>query len=121
MGPAEPGAIAPAHAMVRVQVLFSPWPREVWCRDVALPAGSTVGDAVAASGLLLDHPTAAGCATACWGRAVLADAVLRDGDRIEVLRPLKADPKESRRLRYRGQPARRRMAGRPPSGEPATR
>jgi putative ubiquitin-RnfH superfamily antitoxin RatB of RatAB toxin-antitoxin module len=34
-----------------------------------------------------------------WGRACVMDAVLRDGDRVEVYRPLQADPKEMRRLR----------------------
>lgn len=117
MAPADP-------AVVRAEILFSPGPRQVWCRGVALPAGSSVGEALAASGLLQAHPQAAACALSCWGRACAADAVLRDGDRIEVLRELKADPKESRRLRYRGQPARRRGTGsrspdKQPAGQPA--
>jgi putative ubiquitin-RnfH superfamily antitoxin RatB of RatAB toxin-antitoxin module len=34
---------------------------------------------------------------------VSADSTLRDRDRVELLRPLAVDPKEARRLRYRGQ------------------
>jgi len=36
-----------------------------------------------------------------WGRAASPDAGLRDGDRVELYRPLAADPQEARRLRAR--------------------
>jgi putative ubiquitin-RnfH superfamily antitoxin RatB of RatAB toxin-antitoxin module len=36
-----------------------------------------------------------------WGRVVGAETRLRQGDRVELYRPLKVDPKEARRLRYR--------------------
>ncbi|MDO5356259.1 MAG: RnfH family protein [Conchiformibius sp.] len=38
-----------------------------------------------------------------FGKAVADDAVLQDGDRIEIYRPLLADPKEARRRRVRQQ------------------
>jgi putative ubiquitin-RnfH superfamily antitoxin RatB of RatAB toxin-antitoxin module len=34
-----------------------------------------------------------------WGRWATLDSVLRDGDRVEIYRPLQADPKEVRRRR----------------------
>lgn len=103
--------MAPAETTaVRVEVCFSPAPRTVWSRALVLPAGSTAADALRASGLLQQYPQSSGCMLARWGRACEATVILRDGDRLEVLRPLKADPKESRRLRYRGQPARTRTA-----------
>jgi uncharacterized protein len=34
-----------------------------------------------------------------WGAACPRDAPLRDGDRVEIYRPLQADPKEMRRQR----------------------
>jgi putative ubiquitin-RnfH superfamily antitoxin RatB of RatAB toxin-antitoxin module len=37
--------------------------------------------------------------------------VLRDGDRIELCRALTVDPKEARRLRYKGQRKEKRPAG----------
>lgn len=104
--------MAPVDApVVHVELLFSPAPRTVWSRSLVLAAGSTPADALDASGLLQEHPHAAGCSLALWGRACQPDAVLREGDRLEVLRALKADPKESRRLRYRGQPAPRGLSG----------
>jgi putative ubiquitin-RnfH superfamily antitoxin RatB of RatAB toxin-antitoxin module len=36
-----------------------------------------------------------------WGRKERAGHVLRDLDRIELVRPLNVDPKEARRVRYR--------------------
>ena len=36
-----------------------------------------------------------------WGRAATATTVLHDGDRIEIYRPLRVDPKVARRERYR--------------------
>ena len=41
-----------------------------------------------------------------WGRAVAWDAALEEGDRIELCRPLKVDPKVARRERFARQGAR---------------
>jgi uncharacterized protein len=62
-------------------------------------AGSTVMDAVTRSGLLQKFPEAAARPLACavFGRAVPLTYELRDGDRVEILRPLSIDPKQSRR------------------------
>jgi putative ubiquitin-RnfH superfamily antitoxin RatB of RatAB toxin-antitoxin module len=62
-----------------------------------LTAGSRVKDAVNASGLSLPPDATFGR----FGQLVRDDAVVRDGDRIEVLRPLAQDPKEARRRRGR--------------------
>ena len=61
-----------------------------------LPAGSTAGDAVTASGL-----AAGNMRLGIGGREVGAGQVLHDGDRVELLRPLALDPKEARRQRAR--------------------
>jgi sulfur carrier protein len=41
-----------------------------------------------------------------WGRRVPLDTPLRDGDRVEVYRPLRVDPKVARRERFVRQGAR---------------
>ena len=67
-----------------------------------LPEGSTVQRAVETSGLLQKHPEidlAKGNKLGIFAKLVKADAVLRDKDRIEIYRPLIADPKEVRRKR----------------------
>ena len=43
--------------------------------------------------------------TGVWGRKLAPDHVLRDGDRVELYRPLKVDPKLARRERFKGQGA----------------
>ncbi len=66
-----------------------------------LPVNSTVADALAASGILLKHPEIdlAKNKFGIFGKLTKTDTVLRDKDRIEIYRPLLADPKEVRRLR----------------------
>lgn len=72
---------------------------------VLLPGGATIADAVARSGLIEHYgldPAAIGFAV--FGRRRDADAALADGDRVELTRPLLADPKAARAQRAREQP-----------------
>lgn len=75
-----------------------------------VPEGCTAAEAVARSGLLQQCPELALelPPLAIFGRLVAADAVLRAGDRVELLRPLQLDPKERRRAQVRAVRARRR-------------
>lgn len=86
----------PANITVEV-VLARPERQTV--QRVLLPAGSTVQDALAASGLAEELQRAQSGRIGIYGRAVAAGTVLRDGDRVEIYRPLRADPKELRRAR----------------------
>jgi putative ubiquitin-RnfH superfamily antitoxin RatB of RatAB toxin-antitoxin module len=72
------------------------------CR-VIVPAGATLIDALRASGVLERHPQIdlACQAVGIWGRIRALDARLKDGDRVELYRPLQVDPKEARRRRQR--------------------
>lgn len=56
-------------------------------------------DAVRKSGLLERYPDAARVPlnVAIFGRVVAVEERLRDGDRVEILRPLIVDPKQARR------------------------
>ena len=66
-----------------------------------LPAGTTVAEAVKVCGILEKHPeiNLATSKLGIFGKLTKPDAVLRDKDRIEIYRPLIADPKEVRRKR----------------------
>jgi uncharacterized protein len=68
---------------------------------VQVAAGSTLREAVLASGLLELEPSLAGRTLdlGVFNRPRAADAEVRDGDRIEVYRPLTVDPKVARRAR----------------------
>jgi uncharacterized protein len=69
---------------------------------VELPAGATVADAVAQSKIIERYALdATQLRFAVFGRRAAAEATLADGDRVEITRPLLADPKESRRRRAR--------------------
>lgn len=68
-------------------------------RRVPLPAGSTVEDALAASGLAEEFRSLGSGRVGIHGKAVPGKTLLRDGDRVEIYRPLQADPKDLRRLR----------------------
>ncbi|WP_116812799.1 RnfH family protein [Steroidobacter cummioxidans] len=67
--------------------------------DLQVPPGTSLTEAVNRSGLLQKFPEVAARPLACaiFGRAVPLTYELRDGDRIEILRPLLIDPKQSRR------------------------
>jgi putative ubiquitin-RnfH superfamily antitoxin RatB of RatAB toxin-antitoxin module len=69
--------------------------------EVRLPAGSTVAEAIAASGILTQFPgmNLAPHAIGVFGRVVPLSHVLKPGDRVEIYRPLTADPKRLRRER----------------------
>jgi putative ubiquitin-RnfH superfamily antitoxin RatB of RatAB toxin-antitoxin module len=65
-----------------------------------LTGGATVGEAITRSALAARHGIDLRMMRiAIFGRPVGNDAVLVDGDRIDICRPLVADPKEARRRR----------------------
>lgn len=98
----------PDAQLLHISVLYSPAPRVVHERLLTLPQGSTVAQAVDASGLLVDgpdiqlHDTDA-LVIGVWGRKTTPNHVLRDLDRIEIYRPLTVDPKVARRERFEKQ------------------
>jgi uncharacterized protein len=91
--------------MARVEVVYSPHAREVEVVPLDLADGATVLHALRESRLLERHPhiDLASAKVGVWGRVVALSQVLREGDRVEVYRPLTVDPKEARRQRYRKQ------------------
>lgn len=82
---------------MRVQVIRA-WPHRHELTELELPEGACVMDAVSAAGFAADAEISG---YAVFGEAVEADAALREGDRLELLRPLLIDPKEARRRRAR--------------------
>lgn len=117
-------APAEAGAGLAVEVVYGAAPHQVDQVRLRLPAGATVADALQASGVLQRHGLtlgAGGVSVAVWGRSCGPGQVLREQDRVEVLRPLQVDPKEARRQRYRkagkaGRSGKRSRAAGPVSG-----
>jgi uncharacterized protein len=96
--------MARVESRLHIELAYSSAPRQLHTLAITLPPGSTLADALCASGWLAAHGLALD-ALQCgiWGRVKPLDHVLRDGDRIELYRPLMVDPKEARRLRYKKQ------------------
>ncbi|TMH03216.1 MAG: RnfH family protein [Betaproteobacteria bacterium] len=70
--------------------------------ELRLAAGATVAQALeTAAKAGLDMPDLAHAPVGIFGKRCPRDAVVKHGDRIEVYRPLIADPKDSRRRRAR--------------------
>ena len=89
---------------IAVEVAYAE-PARQFLRRIALPDGATIADAIAASGLEAELGIdASRFATGIWSKSAPRDARLADGDRVELYRPLTADPKEARRRRARPQP-----------------
>lgn len=91
---------------MRVTLSYGRAPRTVLESVVDLPEGACAQQALQAAGWPTEHPEIAGLGLAVWGRRCAPDQVLREGDRLEVLRPLRVDPKVARRERFVGQGAR---------------
>jgi uncharacterized protein len=95
MAPAEGGA-------ARIEVVYCPRPGVTDSTLLARVEPATVAAALRASGVLQRHGLdVAQLRVGVWNHAREADSALRDGDRVEIYRPLTVDPKEARRLRYK--------------------
>ncbi|MDO4795181.1 MAG: RnfH family protein [Brachymonas sp.] len=98
-----------------VIVLYAPQARTVLEKTLQLPAGSTVGDALRATGwqsrpevreLIEKGPEAAQLSCGIWSKPCVLSQVLQAGDRLELYRPLLVDPKVARRERFARQGSR---------------
>lgn len=94
---------------IDVEVVYARPERQILVA-LQVPVGCTAEEAVARSGLRQQYPELAVelPPLAIFGRLTAASAVLSAGDRVELLRPLLADPKERRRAQARAVRARRR-------------
>jgi len=98
----------PGSSGLSVTVAASIGPRQVIEVVLHLPQGASIADAVLACskldafyGVDLSIMT-----TGVWGRKAETQQALQDGDRVELYRQLKVDPKTARRERFARQGAR---------------
>lgn len=87
--------------LINVEVTYAlPGRQEIV--KLVLPGGATAGAAIEASGLLQSHAEidlAGANKIGIFGKLCKLDAELRDRDRVEIYRPLIADPKAVRKKR----------------------
>lgn len=88
------------HVTIRVMVACAESDR-AFLRELVLPQGTTAIQAIEASGLRAAWPdieVMPEC-VGVYARKIDLHTTLRDGDRVEIYRPLRVDPKEARRKR----------------------
>jgi putative ubiquitin-RnfH superfamily antitoxin RatB of RatAB toxin-antitoxin module len=86
--------------MLRVEIVYALRDRQVLL-TLEVEEATTARQAVERSGILQRFPEIdlARADLGIFGRVVSPDTPLRDGDRVEIYRPLIADPKQARRTR----------------------
>jgi putative ubiquitin-RnfH superfamily antitoxin RatB of RatAB toxin-antitoxin module len=85
---------------IQVQVCYA-LADKVYLQDVSIPATGVIQDAILASGVLQQYPEIelATARVGIFGKLKALDSLLQQGDRVEIYRPLQAEPMESRRRR----------------------
>ncbi len=85
---------------INVEVAYA-LPEKQVIRAVNVDAGTTIGAAIVQSGIMMDFPELdlENAKVGIFGKVAPMTTVLSDGDRVEIYRPLIADPKEVRRKR----------------------
>lgn len=87
-------------ASLQVQICYAAPGLQV-LKEIEVQEGSTIQQAIVGSGLLREYPAIdlTVCRVGIYGKIRALDTPLRTQDRIEIYRPLIADPKDSRRRR----------------------
>ena len=88
--------------LIEVEVVYA-LPHTQTAVTLTVPAGTTVEVAIARSGIATQHPEVDWDAVTVgiFGERVTVSTALNDHDRVEIYRPLVADPKRARRNRAR--------------------
>lgn len=86
--------------MIKIEVVYAT-EKYVETVSLSLDYGSTVSAAIEKSEIIKKHPeiNIDENKVGIYSKLCELDTVLEDGDRVEIYRPLKADPKEARRSR----------------------
>ena len=86
--------------MLEIEIVYGLADRQV-LKSMTVIEGTTVREAALQSSLEVEFPELdlQQAPLGIFGKVVKSETVLRDGDRIEVYRPLLIDPKEARRKR----------------------
>lgn len=87
-------------ADIRIEIVYAT-PADQDVRQLDVPAGTTLGEAVRLSRIAESHPAVDfdGLKKGVWYQVRTEDTVLQAGDRVEIYRPLIMEAKEARRKR----------------------
>lgn len=87
--------------MVKIELVYVSPERQTVHLTLTLKRGATVMDALHTSGIYDSHPETKNLTVGIYAKQVSLDTPLKDGDRVELYRPLALDPKDTRRQRAR--------------------
>ena len=98
--PLEAADFDSAVASINVEVAYATPEKQV-IRKANVDKGTTLGAAIVQSGIMMDFPDLdlENAKVGIFGKVARMTTVLEEGDRVEIYRPLIADPKEVRRKR----------------------
>ena len=85
---------------IKISLCYAPNPQPI-LRVMEVDAGTTIGQAIEQSGILEEAPeiNLVTMPVGIYGKKKTLETVLQPRDRIEIYRPLIADPKDARRRR----------------------
>lgn len=83
--------------MATIEVVYVPLKKPVVHMTLELEQKTTVSEALNVSGIYTIYPETRGFPVGIFAKQVSLEHVVKDGDRIEIYRPLILDPKENRR------------------------
>lgn len=97
---------------IGVYVVYAPAPGQEWLRQVRVAPGASVRTVIQASGIAtgLSGFSVEQAEVGVWGRSRRLDDPVSDGDRVEVYRPLRVDPKAARARRADRKAAKKKPA-----------
>jgi putative ubiquitin-RnfH superfamily antitoxin RatB of RatAB toxin-antitoxin module len=87
---------------MNIGVCYAEAERQLWMK-IDVPDGTSIRDAIERSGLLNRFPEIdlGKQKVGIFGKLVKLDGKVQDGDRIEIYRPITADPKTVKRRRIK--------------------
>lgn len=87
-------------ASIHIQICYAR-PDRQFLLEQTVPAGTTIQQAIQNSGIIQQAPEidVSVWRVGIYGKLKSLDTVLREHDRVEIYRPLIADPKDTRRKR----------------------
>lgn len=91
---------------MNITLVYASASRTVHQLTLEVPDACSLGRALALSGWLSAFPEIQALPVGIWGQKASLETQLREGDRVELYRVLRVDPKVARRERFVGQGAR---------------
>lgn len=99
--------VFPSEQSIKIEIVYA-LPQYLFFKQVIAPSNITVEHAITLSEFHKLFPDIDWVSQkiGIFGKLTTLDAVLQDNDRVEIYRPLRCDPKDNRRIRYKNKTAR---------------